>query len=646
MQSLMKAPERERFLAATRLSRVRAKGRMKGGLFLLVMAALFISVGATTKAMAAPGDLDSNFGNGGTVVMDMTGYDDNANGVVSQPDGKVIVVGYGGSNGGGSSTFIMRFNTNGQLDPTFGTAGKIFPSPLVYASCALVQPDGKILVAGSAGGSFSVARFNSNGTLDQSFGNGGVAPAVFFNGRNGLAYGIVLQPDGKIVLAGNVNIAYRDSDFGVVRYTSDGRPDMSFGNAGAVNTSFGGGRDNVHAVALQPDGKIVVGGDTAISGEDVDYAIARYNTDGTLDASFDGDGKVTTNFFWQNFARVYGMAIQPDGKIIAAGSAGVIGDLRLGVARYNPNGSLDASFGQDGKQTVTFPGYGRADGYGVAIQPDGKIVVGGAANSGSYNFALTRFQANGNLDPSFGAGGRVTTDLGGDDVAYAMSFQPNGRIILAGHTGAYPNMAFALAVYSSDAGRRRTTTDFDGDGRTDIGVWRPGEGNWYLINSSDNAPRAQIEWGRGGLGDRLVPRDYDGDGKTDIAVWRSSEGNWYIINSATGSVQVRGWGSDGDAPVPADYDGDGRADLAVFRPSDGNWYILQSSTARAILRNWGNSTDQPVPGDYDGDGRTDIAVWRSSEGNWYIIQSGSNSTLLCNLGFYGDMPVPTATVQQ
>ncbi|MDX6693496.1 MAG: hypothetical protein QOF02_1099 [Blastocatellia bacterium] len=178
--------------------------------------------------------------------------------------------------------------------------------------------------------------------------------------------------------------------------------------------------------------------------------------------------------------------------------------------------------------------------------------------------------------------------------------------------------------------------DFDGDGKTDIAVYRLNEGNWYILKSGNSANQIQ-QWGA--ATDRIVPGDYDGDRKTDFAVWRPAEGNWYIIQSSTGTGLLQGWGQDGDVPVPGDYDGDGKTDVAVFRPSEGNWYIRNSGDGPVTLQQWGQSGDKTVPGDYDGDGKTDVAVFRITEGNWYIRQS-SGGVVIQGWGLETDVPVP------
>jgi glucose/arabinose dehydrogenase len=206
-----------------------------------------------------------------------------------------------------------------------------------------------------------------------------------------------------------------------------------------------------------------------------------------------------------------------------------------------------------------------------------------------------------------------------------------------------------LKIVDTQPHRVATKSDFNGDKKSDIAVWRPLTGVWWTINSSNGVTSAQ-PWGAGfsPYNDVPVPGDYDGDGKTDVAVWRSSTGVWYVIRSSDGGVMIRQWGATGDRPVPGDYDGDGRTDLAVWQPATGTWKMLLSSSGGAITRLWGAGlapyNDVPVPADYDGDGVTDIGVWRSSTGTWFIINSSNGVPVLRQWGAgyapYNDLPVP------
>ncbi|MBA2434942.1 MAG: hypothetical protein H0V54_07660, partial [Chthoniobacterales bacterium] len=235
---------------------------------------------------------------------------------------------------------------DGDLDPTFGTNGKVttdFGTIIDEARAVAVQPDGKIVTAGATVGGnffdFALARYNTDGSLDITFGTGGKVTTAF-NTNNDEAFAVALQADGKIVAAGFAVIGGTD-DFALARYNTNGSLDTTFGTGGKVTTAFGSSIDRAHAVAVQPDGKIVAAGRAVIGGGSFDFALARYNTDGSLDTTFGTGGKVTTACGSSN-DEAFAVALQPDGKIVAAGRV-FSNKEDFALARYNTDGSLDTT---------------------------------------------------------------------------------------------------------------------------------------------------------------------------------------------------------------------------------------------------------------------------------------------------------------
>ncbi len=197
--------------------------------------------------------------------------------------------------------------------------------------------------------------------------------------------------------------------------------------------------------------------------------------------------------------------------------------------------------------------------------------------------------------------------------------------------------AFRFTVFGGFPTVTNTTpADFDGDGRTDVSVFRASSGYWYISNSSNNAFRADAF---GTTGDRIIPGDFDGDGKTDTAVFRPSSASWYFIDSSTGAFRAAQFGQNGDIPSPGDYDGDGKADIALFRPSSGFFYLLYSSDGSFHYQQWGINGDVPLMGDYDGDGRTDFAIFRPSASAFYILRSSDGAITGQAWGEGGDKPI-------
>jgi uncharacterized delta-60 repeat protein len=250
-----------------------------------------------------------------------------------------------------------------------------------------IQSDGRIVAAGSTSSEFALARYNSNGSLDTSFGSGGKVTTSFGSGTDNLAGGVVIQSDGRIVASGSSRTA--SQRFALARYNSNGSLDTSFGSGGLVTTAFAGSNAGAASVAVAPDGKIVAAG-SSDNGSSSRFALARYNTNGSLDTSF-GGGTVTTAFGSNPEDTAASVAVQPDSRILAAGSTLNGTTRRFGLVRYNSNGSLDTLFGSGGLVTTVFANQG-SDAAGVAVQPDSRIVVAGTTtNDTNSQFALARY---------------------------------------------------------------------------------------------------------------------------------------------------------------------------------------------------------------------------------------------------------------
>lgn len=422
---------------------------------------LVLSLLTFTIALAASGDLDPTFSGDGKVTTDFLGVlDESVRDMAIQSDGKIVAVGSacGGSFSEIKCVFsIARYNSNGTLDTTFSWDGKVVTDfgPADEALGVAIQTDGKIVVVGQkcAAGltscDLAMARYKPDGSLDPAFSGDGKLTTNFGSGDNGSYGGMAIQSNGRIVVAGRMKNS-SNYDFAVYRYNTNGTLDNTFSADGMVNTGFGAGKnDDTFDLVLQPDGKIVAVGRTCDgSWGNCNFALARYNSNGLLDTTFGGDGKQITNFGGNDY--INAAARQADGKIVVAGRKESAGGCSLALARYKTNGDLDSTFHADGMVTTPLPSTDCAWWMftGLAIQTDGKIVIAGAMGPwGSNDFLLVRYNSNGTLDTTFSGDGMVTTDFGGYDAADALVIQSNDRIVIAGRTDIGGTMDFALARY-------------------------------------------------------------------------------------------------------------------------------------------------------------------------------------------------------
>lgn len=591
--------------------------------FLFRFSILFLSLCAfVCNIYALPGDLDATFGNNGKVVVS------NPTDFIKQDrNGKIIV--------GGTYNFtVSRYNADGSPDTLFGINGTTSANVGVSQTFGIaVQPNRKIISVGFArittNFDFAVVRYNANGTLDSSFGTNGVV-LTQFGSSTSQANAVSIQPDGKIVVAGfGNNDAANGPKILVARYNPNGTLDESFGQSGKVVATIGT-QDFPFALTLQTDGKIVVGGYSWMPGED--FSVLRLNTNGSLDQTFGDGGKVTTNF-GSSFDRGYALASQDDGKIILAGDCWTGAKYDVCVARYNADGMPDNSFDGDGK-IITPLTSGQNETRSLLIQRNGKIVLVGRGYNGTLNQSIiARFNSNASFDNTFGNGGIVKTVFNNTHT-YASGgvLQTDGKILVSGYFGLQATSNLTIARYLGDAVIPQTSAkyfDFDGDGKSDISLFRPDNGVWYWINSVNNSVSV-VQFGLSN--DKISPADYDGDGKTDVSVFRN--GVWYIFRSSDSVISIAQFGLSGDIPVSADYDGDGQSDLALYR--QGVWYVRNSSNGSYRNEQFGIATDKPVTGDFDGDGKFDLAVYR--DGIWYV--NGSTAGFFAyQFGLSADKPV-------
>lgn len=411
---------------------------------IFIVAFLLILALANIVNAQAPGDLDLIFNNTGVVTYTTGLAVDGGYGVALQQDGKIVTTGCSTTFVNSCDVTVVRFNSDGSLDTDFNGTGVVTtPVAIGYfgGTAITVQPnDDKIVVAGVGveaqgvytqppfpSNEFVLVRYETDGSLDLSLKGTGFLTTPISNWDD-WGHAVAIQPDdGKIIVAGEGGRNLDDKNIAIVRYDENGNLDLSFSDDGIVTTPVGDS-STARSVALQADDKIVVAG--YYDDGDNYFVVARYTVTGTLDLEFNGTGLVTGTI--QGAA--YGVAIQPDGRIVVVGS----GDGFV-VARYLTNGDLDTSFGAAGTGIVTTPISSESDGArAVAIQDDGKIVVAGYSNSvvSKSDFTVARYTSDGVLDTTFHRTGIVTTPISSsnENAALGVVIQSDGNIVAAGAT--------------------------------------------------------------------------------------------------------------------------------------------------------------------------------------------------------------------
>lgn len=422
--------------------------------------AIILSLFIVSVFFAAAGDADLSFNSTGSNVLVTGDGDEEIRATAIQSDGKIIAVGKAGANFG-----LARYTTAGVLDTTFGSGGKtytLFSHGEYVAMAVRVLPDGKILVAGpvtSTAYSLALARYNSNGTLDATFGSGGTMVTSIPVSPGIVSVAAVEITSDRIVVAGRCRPVVGDGGFCAARFMHNGLADTAFGSGGAFYLpppGPAGSNDYLNGMTIQPDGKILLIGYRNI-GSTEDIMVARLNTNGTLDTSFESDGLVIKSIL-TGYDRGTSAAVQSDGRIVVAGYGGSSTNTNFAFFRLNANGTTDTSFGFGGSGAIDIGGYVDLP-HAIKLQADGKIILAGLSYTNGdgqdRNFALIRLTASGGLDSTYGSGGKVTTSftypLASRSEINTLSIQSDGRALAFGmsHSGnSDPN--FTITRYNTN----------------------------------------------------------------------------------------------------------------------------------------------------------------------------------------------------
>jgi hypothetical protein len=533
--------------------------------------------------------------------------------------------------------------------------------------------DSVSVLLGNGAGSFGAAVNFSVGTVPYSVAVGdfnldGKPDLAAANRDSGNVSVLLGNGAGSFGAATNFNVGTSPRSIAVGDFNLDAKPDLVTANTSSDNFSvlLGNGAGNFAAAVNFSAG----------SGFPIGVALGDFNGDGKLDLASGNNTNTNASVLLGNGAgsfaapTFFGDGFSAFG--VTVGDFNLDARLDLVTSNAQPNNvSVLFGNGAGGLGVNTFFSAGNTPislavgDFNLDDQPD--LV---AANAFGTNISVLL----GNGAGSFAAAANFDVDSNPNSVAMG-DFNLDGKpdLVTSGST-------VSVRLNTCGQSPRRTAFDFDGDGKSDISIFRPSNGQWWYQQSFDNAVRALTF---GNSTDKPAPADYDGDGKTDIAIYRPSTGEWFVlrssnlsfysipfgistdkpapadfdgdgfadiavfrasegtwyINKSSGGIQISQWGAAGDVPENADYDGDGKSDIAIFRPSAGTWWINRS-TAGTFVTTFGVGTDKPVPADYTGDGKTDIAVWRPGSGAWYVLRSEDLSFFAVPFGSNGDVPTP------
>jgi uncharacterized delta-60 repeat protein len=575
----------------------------------------------TLTGLTPDGSLDNTFGTGGKIIL----FDPNGNPnryyIDSEmlPDGKFLLLSNTWQVSSDQSPSLVRLNKDGSLDPTFSADIRVASGSNTALKMAVLG-DGKIYAMVSAPAPYLI-RLNPDGSRDTSFGTGGVK---LLEGRlrsTGPVIDLQTTPENKIV------IAYANGT--LIRFLANGDQDRSFGNQGVAKlyTSYIF-NFRLNKMLIQPDEKVLLLG--SVGGQE-NTALFRFNRRGKLDGSFGTAGVVISDFTYNEDDFAWSGILLNDGKILICGEA--TAPLQSGynflVAKYGADGTLEAS---------TINGF-FASNYswgtlGIAIQPDGKILVQGDTQVPYITTGIIRYRDIRNGESTI----RRPYDFDGDGLTDRSVYRQDPTNAAQSFWDVSISSNNSVHTFFGLNGDVPVPSDFNDDGKTDLAVFRPGAGAWFYTTDINSADYETVFFGQ--PGDIPFTNDYDGDSKADFAVFRPSTATWHIRNISDGSIRSVQFGEAKDKPLTGDFDGDSKADLAVWRSSDAAFYVLKSSDGQVLTRQLGTSADIPVTSDFDGDAKTDFGIFDPGTGRWSYYKSLTGELINIDHGASGDIPVP------